>query len=314
MIIENEDFIQYNLGKKKLFGFIQRDKVMTSEGEQIEVNNAINPEESNLINVDAIITNYGKEPDFESLKIEVFNSTYVVPLFGSVTEYRPISEVERKVIKDSLAEMKEDCEKFTIFPTRINIKINKGKKVGYYKYNKKEDVNEISLMPVAFDKENTKSILYHEVAHAVWENMVPEDVKVKWVRLYDKNMERKKVKSQEIINLRSDLINSGMRISEYIKNMEDGETMKKVAEYIKDLYNLKPQHIDLLVQQGDDLLGYWPKDGIELSEYTPFVSEYATESVEEFFAESFMFYYMKADLPAIVEKAIKYTLNKIGVI
>lgn len=313
MIIENDDFIQYSLGKKKLYGYIQRDKVMSGNGEQIEVNDALNPEVLNLIDEDAIITNYGKTPDLESLKIETLNNSFVVPLFGTVTEYRPLSDQERKVIKDALADMVPVCEKFTIFPSRINVKFNKGKKVGYYKYNKKEEVTEISLLPAAFDKENTMSILYHEVGHAVWESMVPQEIKVKWIRLYDKNMERKKVKSQEIIDLRSDLINSGMSVNDYIKTMEDGETMKKVSTYIKDLYNLKPVHIDLLIQQGDDLTKYWPTDGFELSEYNPFVSEYATESVEEFFAESFMFYYMKSALPTIVEKAIKFTLNKIGV-
>lgn len=313
MILENDDFVQYQFGKKKLYGYIKRDKVITQKGEEVEVSNAMDPESLNLISKTDIITNYGKEPDLESLKIETVMNSYVVPVFGTVIEYRPVTDQGRKIIKQALSEVANQVKNLEIFPTRIYIKFNRGKKVGCFKYNKKEEVAEISLMPQAMDKDHIKNILLHELGHAVWNSTISDNIKVKWIKLYDKNMNRNKAKSDEVINLRSDLINSNMKVTDYIKNMEDGETLKKVMAKIKELYNLKPQHIDLLIQQGNDLTDYWPKEGLDLTEYTPFVSEYATESVEEFFAESFMFFCAKDTLPAIVIKAINYTIKYSGI-
>ena len=52
MIIEINDLIQFYSGKKKLYGFITKDKVVTGSGEFIEVRNAIDPDDShNFISV-----------------------------------------------------------------------------------------------------------------------------------------------------------------------------------------------------------------------------------------------------------------------
>lgn len=313
MILENEDLIQYNLGKKKQYGFIVRDKVITGSGDFIEVNNAINPEELTLIKNEDIIINYGKEPDLKSLKLDVFFKTFLIPLFGSVTDFRGLSDLEEKIIKDTLTEMVPDCENvFNVFPTRIFIKASKGKVAGSFKRNRKEDINEITLMPEAFDKDNIKYITFHEIAHALWSNCVPVKLQAAWIRLYDRNMERKKIKANEVSQLRSDLLESGLKISDYAKVLEDSETIKKVMKHIKELYNLKPSHLDVLITQGDDLTKYWPSEDVELSEYNVFVSEYAKQSVEEFFAESFAFYQTKMQLPDSVYKAIEKTIEVIG--
>lgn len=88
-------------------------------------------------------------------------------------------------------------------------------------------------MSKAFDKENLKSILLHEIAHAVWDSSVDPSYKAKWIRLYDRNMERKSVASKEIIQLRLDLLESGMTVNDYIKNMEDGDAMKRLLTELK---------------------------------------------------------------------------------
>ena len=314
MIIEINDLIQFYSGKKKLYGFITKDKVVTGSGEFIEVRNAIDPDDSHTITESDIINNYGQSPNLDELKIEVYNKEFVTSTFGVVTPYKTLLDAEEKCIKTALSEIEDSVKDFDIFPTRIFIKYNKGKKVGLYKFNKKEEVSEITLMPEAFDKNNIKEIMYHEIGHAVWDKLISGKLKAAWIKLYDKNMERKKVATQEVINLKTDFINSGMTVSEYVKNMEDGETMKKVAKYIKELYNLQPKHIDILVKSDPTSLDkYWPQDGLELSEYNPFVSQYATTSVEEFFSESFMYYYMKQQLPHSVEGAIEKSLQFIGV-
>ena len=35
MILENEDFVQFYVGKKKVYGFVNRDKVLNVEGEEV---------------------------------------------------------------------------------------------------------------------------------------------------------------------------------------------------------------------------------------------------------------------------------------
>lgn len=313
MIIENDDFVQFLNGKKKAYGYVNRDKVLNSEGnEQIEVRLADN-KELQLIDANDLLSNFGKQPDLNDLKIEVLTEEFVVPLFGNVSCYKEVSEIEKKAITSALSDIKDSVSNFEVYPTRFFIKHNKGKKVGMCRYNKKEDVYEITLCPKAFDKENLKEIVLHELGHAVWDKQVSQAYKAKWIKLYDRNMERKSVESKEIVQLRQDLLNSGMLVNDYIKNMEDGDALKKVTERIKDLYNLKPQHLDILISQGDNLEKYWPTDGLQISETSSFVSQYATESVEEFFAETFMYKYMNMDLPPAAEKAINSTLKSMGI-
>lgn len=315
MKIEVNDFVQYLDGKRKKYGFVTSDEIVASDGSLVHtIKDAIHTDLVDEVKTSDIILNYGKEPDFDELKLEIYNQEYVVPVFGNVTEYRNVLEQERKIIKDTFEDIKDTAKIYDCYPTYVTVKHNKGKKVGCYKYNKKEEMGEITLMPQAFEKENLKQIIFHELGHAVWDRNVPNNYKAKWIRLYDKNMERRSIQAQEVKDLRADLINSGMPIQDYIKSMEDGELLKKVTEYIKDLYNLKIQHLNTLVQSGDDLQKYWPSENIELSDYNPFVSEYATESVEEFFAESFMFYNLNMNLPESVRKAITITLKVIGVI
>lgn len=314
MKIEVNDFIQYMDGKKKIYGFVEELETPRSDGVMaLLVKQALDFENKDEVQVMNIISNYGQEPDFDSLKLEIFNQEYVVPVFGKVTEYRGVLEQERKLIKDTFESLKEKAKLYDCFPTYISIRHNKGKKAGCYKYNKKLEMGEITLCPEAFDKENLQQIIMHELGHAVWDRNLSNNYKAKWIRLYDKNMERTAIEDQEVKTLREDLISSGMTLSDYIHVVENPESLKKIADYIKDLYNLKLIHIDTLISNGDDLTKYWPTSGFKLSDYNPFVSDYATKSVEEFFAESFMFYNLKMSLPESVRKAIELTLKSINV-
>lgn len=316
MLAELNDFILFQSGKKKIYGFIKELEAPRKNGEAaFLVKDAL--DENNYFEVKGIeiISNYGQEPDFEDLKIDIYYQEYIVPVFGVVTEYCQILEQERKVIKDTFESIKDIAKLYDIYPTRVNIKYNKGKMVGSYKEDKKDETGIISLMPKEYDKENLSQIIFHEMGHAIWNKNLSSKFKSKWVKLYDKNMERTEIESTEIENLREDLINSGMQIKDYLKMLEEpfSSSLKKVLSYIKDLYNLKISHLDTLIQNGDDLLKYWPIEKVKLSEKNPFVSVYATESVEEFFAESFMFYNLKQDLPESVRKAIEITLQSIGI-
>lgn len=314
MLIQEQDLVQYKVGKKKAYGFINRDRYLNASGEDvIEVRQAEDPTVFVEISEGDIVCNYGDSPNLDDLKIEVKSEAFVTKLFGNVDVLRPLLDSEKKVILDTFEKVRPVCEQFAIFPTRIFIRPNKGDKVGCCKYNKKEGINEISLMPDGFDVDNLSWIVYHEVAHAVWNHLVPENFKAKWIRLYDKNMERKKVLSSEVATLREDLISSGYTVSEYIKTMEDGLIIKKVMKYIKETFNLKPAHIDVLISQGDQLTNYWPTDSVQVSDYNVFVSKYAQKSPEEFFAESFSYFYLKAGLPESVVNAVTKTLKVIGV-
>lgn len=60
MILENEDFVQFYVGKKKVYGFVNRDKVLNVEGEEvIEVREA-SSNDLKFINEEDLIANYGK--------------------------------------------------------------------------------------------------------------------------------------------------------------------------------------------------------------------------------------------------------------
>lgn len=68
MILENEDFVQFYVGKKKVYGFVNRDKVLNVEGEEvIEVREA-SSNDLKFINEEDLIANYGKVRTLRILK------------------------------------------------------------------------------------------------------------------------------------------------------------------------------------------------------------------------------------------------------
>lgn len=313
MLNQEDDFIYYQVEKKKFYGFIIRDDAQTEEGSRITVRNSEDPELHHLIEESDIISNYGMQPNLDDLKLNVHCGSKVVSTFGSVTYLKPLLTAEENCLEKVFNKTEDTIKKFDIFPLRTYIKYNKSaRRLGAFKYNKKEDINELTLSPEVFDEDNLKGIIYKYCGLGVW-NKLPVKIQAAWIKLYNKNIERRNLLASEVNQIREDLIASGMQVGEYIKTMEDGNILKKILKFIKNIYNLKPQHIDILIGQGNDLKDYWPQDTFELSDYNAFVSQEATLSVEDFFTESIMFYYMKFDLPQTVSNALEKTLTAIGV-
>ena len=60
------------------------------------------------------------------------------------------------------------------------------------------------------------------------------------------------------------------------------------------------------------MLSLWPKS-ISTSDYEAIISQYATKNYKELFAEAFSFYLTDRELPEVVNKLIKRTINHLKV-
>lgn len=307
MQYEVHDFIQFENGKKKTYGFIEAilpNSISVSLAEDPTILTTI--EDPN-----AIICDFGISPDFDKLKIKVYKKDFTKTYFGKVTEYRDLVQQEEDEVKKAMDEIAAtDVVNTLLHPISVDILPAKSAEASV-KTNDKKQITEITLMPKVFEKDNIKELLLHQIGRAIWDQKLSVKMKEKWIKFYDKNMARKEASDSSIDQLREDLISSGMTVNDYCKQMNDGDVLKRVLKVIKQDHNLTAKHIDILTQSGNDLTSIWPKICLNVVEYTALISEKATKSVEEFFAEAYMFVMMKLPVPPAVDNAVVKTLANI---
>jgi hypothetical protein len=307
MQYEVHDYILFKNGRKKTNGFIEAIlpnsiSVSLAEDPQILVN---------LDKPELILADYGIQPDFDDLKAKIYKKDFTKTFFGKVTIFRDITSDEEKAITDAMDSIAAtDAVNVLLHPINVEVTYPKGGE-GSVKTDDKKQETKITLCPKAFDKENCKEVLLHQIGKAIWSQKLSNAMKEKWIKFYDKNMNRKSVADASLDQLRLDFISSGMTVSDYCKQMSDGDVLKKVMKVIKQDHNLDPRHVDILAQSGNDLVSIWPTMSLNVVEYTALVSERSTKSVEDFFAESYMFKMMGLDIPTSVDNAVTKTLSNI---
>lgn len=311
---EVKDFIMFKAGKKRAYGYIE--SILPTS---IIVKDAEDPTVVHTLEGDhLILSNYGQNPDLDELKIKVHRNDFVKPFFGKVTEYRDVTVQDRKELEKALDEVAaSDASNTALYPLSVDIEFAKGKaSLGTVKTNAKLQSTRITLNPECFDKNNLKEVLYHNIGLAVWNQKMPNKYKEKWIKFYNKNLSRKKVAETTIKQIRLDFIHSNQTVSEYMKSLGEEEKIifERIIKTIQQEHNLLPRHLDILIQSQNDLASVWPEFSINIiSEYNAFVTERAKESVEMFFAQSYMAKMMGfGNVPSSIDNALHKTLLSVA--
>lgn len=278
--------------------------------------------------IENVVASLGTKPKIGAaygVKIEPFFSSEEHDRWGTISYYRAITKKERKCMRQALDRTAELLDKrgLSVFmPVKLEIRDNNGGKyLGYYKHSKKDEVPSVlCLKPPSFltsdiEPEDIDYIIYHESGHGVWFTAVSRDLRARWVKLFEKRIKCKNIKQAQLDLILNNIYDYGDGgIKDYYKNQADDDEQIIINEclaYLKKIYKLTVEDIDLLIQEDADRLDkYWPSTS-DISKSYPDISVYAQKSCIEFFAEGFSHFLSKNPLPKDVKALMKETFEDV---
>lgn len=315
--VDKDDFIVVRIGKKNKLCFAHNPKRNTAY-----IEDTMNLDEPVTVEYDAntLIANLGADPvpgKAYGVDIQPHYGDFQSEL-GRVHLYRKLDDDEKKAVTVSIKKIVkkvEDQGLGKVFPIkRVEILNAKGKWAGEYKISNKtgevEDV--IRLFPkILSDQIYNQYIWAHELGHAIWFRYVPEKIRAEWLELYNESTKVSKAKKSEMEDLCTALVSSQQSVREFQRDIEDEELLmfKEALSYLKKIHKMSPEDVNILLNQNNKVLAQiWPTTA-SVSNNESLVSEYATTSVHELFAEAYAFYTTGKVLPKTVQKLLDKSLK-----
>lgn len=153
-------------------------------------------------------------------------------------------------------------------------------------------------------------LINHETGHHLWIHFLDDEWRLKWVTAYHNSVQIENVEPTKIKNLRKDLVTAG-NVKDFNKTLEDADKpiFKEILRQIRQVHHLNSEHIQIMLNQQDDLRAIWPKRDLDISDVGMFVSKYARKSPEEMFCESLAHYLADREMHKTIRKLIKQTLE-----
>lgn len=165
-------------------------------------------------------------------------------------------------------------------------------------------------------------LICHELGHYLHMVGLQDYPKVNaaWLRLYNQTIKPRLVTRERLKELVEGLKSQSAQPPNHWALSQDEDTLadwKVVFRWVHQVRGLYPKDLDTLwgeTGEGcDDVLALLPRSDIHSKDVKPSVSEYATNSYKELFAEAFAFYMVKRDLPSnvhnLLEKSIPIARN-----
>ena len=193
----------------------------------------------------------------------------------------------------------------------------KAKWAGYYKHSKNPEKNphRLSIRPesVPVTVGDMVYVILHEYAHYFHaHHATGQKLNARWVRLFNTSIKRQTIPRSVIERLLRELLAGQDRPSDFRGQLEeeDRNAFNWILRAIKEGRAVSVKELDLLFEAGyhEDLEKLWPKVDLNKKDLKPVVSEYATVSYKELFAESFAFHFTKKKLPEAVTKLVENTV------
>lgn len=313
----SDDYLIVKQGSKHEFGTaIGKNKLLLEKGvESDDTSKTIDFEDSDVVG------NFGPEVVPGTSAFGITMNPYEFSIedkkWGTIHFYRKIKDDrEMKYFKAMLKKVYDQLAKINatgFLPITTKVLPQKGKKAGWYNFNFKNG-DSMGLLPVDFrDQEYNLYVLMHEAAHGIWFRQVPKDVQVKWIDVYEDRIKVHSADKKKLKRLATEAAGCAEGIGSYIKNEcegEDVDIMKECLAYVKRVHKLTSKQLEMYIEQNGtkSILKFWPK-ATDIGKPVPDVSEYATESYEEFFAETFAYYMTGKKLPKDVKKLLKSTIK-----
>lgn len=296
----------------------------TREGRGIVVNTkALNKNEAEYIDFDPgeVIANLGQTPlpgRTYGIEVEPLYSKSELDHWGEVFYHRRLPQQERVNIEKTLVRLGKKLVSDGIFPSMdfyVAIRANQSQRVGYWRhYTNGKKPDELCLqLPDFNNRKDIRLYAAHEAGHGIWFSRMNAAWQGKWIKAYNRNITLAKVTSDQIERIREELLEA-QQVKAFNKTLDDEHKsiLREILKYIRRTHSLQARHIDVLIENGDDLKEIWPQTRFALSKREVIVSEYAMKAPDEFWCEAFMFYYCEEKvLPKEIVKLIEKTIAAI---
>jgi hypothetical protein len=244
--------------------------------------------------------------------------------------YRPSGEVVRNLsnaFTAAYAALKSKGLDFIVQPQTCVWEIypyDGGKYAGMYKRNSKPEKNphRLSIMPehTSYDHSWYSYVILHELAHHMHsEFVVGRQLNAKWIDLYSTSVPARDILKADTDRLLKALLEGEDLPSAFKGQLEeaDEEAYKLILKAIKQQHKLGVKELDVLfvAEFNDQIKALWPET-VVANDLNPLVTEYATKSYRELFAEAFAYYMTGRELPQevkeLVEESIAYAKSVSG--
>jgi hypothetical protein len=191
------------------------------------------------------------------------------------------------------------------------------KYAGYYKRNAKPEKNphRLAIIPehTNYDHSWYTYVIFHELAHHLHSEFVHgRQLNAKWIDLYSTSVPARDILKEDTDRLLKALLEQEALPSDFKGQLEeeDEEAFKLILKAIKQQHKLGVKELDVLfvAEFNEQIKALWPET-VVANDLNPLVTEYATKSYRELFAEAFAYYMTGRDLPQEVKELVEESLS-----
>lgn len=261
-----------------------------------------------------ILLNFGKSvPEGQTVlgfRLEPWYGVHHLKRWGRLHWRRFISDEDKTKIIDAFNRVMKEVRKMGLdykLPIEIEVLPSRGRYAGFYKYVE-DEIDTMGLTMKEFVM--LEYVIWHETGHHVWYRHLDDETRKAWLDIFAGGVQVEEIDAGKLKRMRKDLVEK-QNLKEFRKELEDAEkvVLKEVLRHIKQVHHMDADDLQLMLGQQDDLKKVWPKNAMEVSDISLFVSEYARKNCKEMFAESLAFYMTGQEMHTTVKKLIKRTMN-----
>lgn len=316
--VTKDSYVIVRRGSKNYLGFAfnpERNRCL------IELQNG--EEETIEYDNDTLLAALGTKPKMGQtafgVKIQPVLGSKDLPI-GKVVYRRELTDLDKKAFTSAMKRTYKAMrdQRLDIFPIgKITLLPKKGRYAGMYYYRRKGDevFDSIELHPDSFeDRKYNEYILYHEYAHAIWYKKLEQHVRAKWVKAFQKRIEPELHKQRSMEAMLKELMEAQVLVQDFRKELDDeGKALfKEVLSHYKRYHRLDPKAMNLLLTEDSNKFAeLWPTRMTTIKNVKHDISEYASTSTEEFFAEAFAYHMTGRTLPKDITKLLNYTVKSV---
>ena len=168
----------------------------------------------------------------------------------------------------------------------------------------------ICIDPYNVTLEELPHCILHEIGHYFFTKL-DEEWQFKWATLYANYVKMDRYTSKEMKILKSNFIDSGLSFAEFKKQLEDVDQtyFVMVQKHLQRCFKLSPAQLQALYEENPEVVISKFPTSVQKVQYDVPVSQYATKSYHELFAESFAYHLSGTKLPNPIDALLVNTLR-----
>lgn len=316
-----------NTSRKKVSGGVESIKNNQIRVESVDALGEAEYHEFLLGEDSKILANLGSNPAIGSVygcQIRKLYSQTDHEFWGRISIMRQVTddekEILKRIMKTSYARIRAMGLEKVIHIDNFLVCPPKGRWAGWYKQDRKG--YHICLQPKDFAEYAGTIITDHELAHAIWYQVVQDHKQAKWVQLYNQYTKIIRAPGGVLSDVIDIVSSEARKLDEYhelISEVEHGSEWLSSLEYaLMDIHLLDRKDLDLYIwslnnkQRRKALERAAQNIGPLSGEHDNFpVSDYAATNTREFFAEAFCHYLNDQSIPEEVSDLLIDTIPRI---